>query len=65
MTTPRVTEIPIVLAAVEPDPLLEVTPRPATAQQRLGDRGSRERQVEMVRRVMQVRKAFTKDRRPA
>ena len=65
MTTPRVTEIPIVLAAVEPDPFLEVTPRPAPAQQQPGDRGSRDRQVEMVRRVMRLRKAFTQHRNPA
>lgn len=55
MTTPRVTEIPIALAAVEPDPFAEVTPRAAVAQRRLDDRDVRARQLELVRRIMRGR----------
>jgi hypothetical protein len=52
MTTPRVTEIPIALAAVEPDPFIEVAPRAAAPQRRIDDGDARARQLELVRRAM-------------
>ena len=65
MTTPRVTEMPLELVPLEPDRFIEVSPRAIAAQRRLGERGARERQVEMVRRVMRLRNAFATERRPA
>lgn len=65
MTTPRVTEIPIVRAAVEPDPFIEVPVRARAARRRPGERGARRRQVELVRHVMQLRDAVAKARRQA
>jgi hypothetical protein len=57
MTTPRVTEIPIALAAVEPDPFVEVPRRTSAARRRLVEREARERQAELVRRFMRVHAA--------
>ena len=65
MTTPRVTEIPLELLPLEPDPFIEGSLRGTAAQRRLSERGARERQLETVRRVMRLRKAFTQDRNPA
>ena len=55
MTTPRVTEIPIAMAAVEPDSFIGNGSRPAVAQLRLAERDARERRTELVRRLMRVR----------
>jgi hypothetical protein len=49
MTTPRVTEIPIAMAAVEPDSFIE---RTSVAERRLTEREARKRRTELVRRVM-------------
>jgi hypothetical protein len=65
MTTPRVTEIPLELVPLEPDPFTEGLLRGTAAQRRLSARGARERQVEMVRCVMRIRTAFARGRHPA
>jgi hypothetical protein len=54
MDTPRVTEIPLALAAVEPDPFLEPGPRAAAARRRRDERVVRERRLELVRRALTV-----------
>jgi hypothetical protein len=54
MTTPRVTEIPIAMAAVEPDSFIDSSSRLSVAQRRLADRESRERRTELVRRIMRA-----------
>ena len=55
MTTPRVTEIPIEMAPVEPDPFIDAGPRAAVARQRLSEREARQRRTELVRRTMRMR----------
>ena len=55
MTTPRVTEIPIAMAPVEPDPFIDVTSRASVVQRRLTEREARERRMELVRRTMRMR----------
>lgn len=57
MTTPRVTETPIAMAAVEPDPFIDASPRASVAQRRLSERQARERRTELVRRIMRMRAA--------
>ena len=42
MTTPRVTEIPVPMARVEPDPFIGASSRASVAQQRLVEREARE-----------------------
>jgi hypothetical protein len=55
MTTPRVTEIPIAMAPVEPDSFIDNVPRLSVLERRLAEREARERRMELVRRLMQVR----------
>ena len=57
MTTPRVTEIPIAMAPVEPDPFIDLSARASVAQRRRAEREARARRTELVRRVMRVRAA--------
>jgi len=55
MTTPRVTEIPMAMAAVEPDSFIDDSSRGLLAQRRLAEREPRERRTELVRRTMRAR----------
>jgi hypothetical protein len=55
MTTPRVTEIPVAIAPVEPDSFIDNSSRLSVAQLRLAEREARERRTELVRRLMRVR----------
>jgi hypothetical protein len=57
MTTPRVTEIPIAMAPVEPDPFIEVPSRVSVVRRQVTEREARERQTELVRRIMRTRAA--------
>jgi hypothetical protein len=57
MTTPRVTEIPIAMAPVEPDSFIDNTSRPSVVGRRLAEREARERRTELVRRLIRVRAA--------
>lgn len=61
MTTPRVTEMPLALAAVEPDSFIESS-RTSVANRRLAEREAGERRTELVRRVLRVRTADTRKR---
>ena len=54
MTTPRVTEMPLWMEPVEPDPFIEALPRSSAVRPRLTEREERERRVELVRRLMRV-----------
>ena len=54
MTSPRVTETPLRMEPVEPDPFIEALPRPTAARPRLTEREERERRVKLVRRLMRV-----------
>ncbi len=56
MTTPRVTEIPLRMAAVERDPFV-----PAPAHLRLTQRQANSRRLELVRRLLRD----TRNARPA
>jgi hypothetical protein len=58
MTTPRVTETPLAMAAVEPDSFIESSRTP-DAKRRLAEREARERRTELVRRDLRVRAADT------
>jgi hypothetical protein len=58
MITPRVTEIAIAMAPVEPDPFITALSRTAVAQRRLSEREVRERRTEPVRRVIRMRTAY-------
>ena len=53
MTTPHVTEMPLRLEPVEPDPFIDALPRPSAVRTA---REERERRVELVRRVMRVKR---------
>jgi hypothetical protein len=55
MTTPRVTEIPVPMAPVEPDPFIGASSRASVAQQRLVEREARQRRTDLVRRLMRRR----------
>jgi hypothetical protein len=57
MTTPRVTEIPIAMAPVEPDSFIDKSSGSSAARRRLAEREARERRTESVRRMMRVRAA--------
>lgn len=57
MTTPRVTEIPVPMARVEPDPFIGASSRASVAQQRLVEREARERRTDLVQRLMRTRAA--------
>ena len=54
MTTPRVTELPLRLKPVEPDPFIEALSRPSAVRPRVTERQERERRVDLVRRVMRA-----------
>jgi hypothetical protein len=57
MTTPRVTEIAVPMARVEPDPFIGASSRASVAQQRLVEREARERRTDLVQRLMRTRAA--------
>jgi hypothetical protein len=54
MTTPRVTEMPLRLEPVEPDPFIEALPPSSAVHPHLTEREERERRVERVRGVMRA-----------
>lgn len=56
MTTPRVTEIPVPMAPVEPDPFIG-PPRASAVRQRLVEREARERRTELVLSLTRTRAA--------
>ena len=57
MTTPRVTEIAVAMAAVEPDPFIDVPPRASVVRRRLAEYEARKRRTELVQRLMRMRVA--------
>ena len=57
MTTPRVTEIAVAMAPVEPDPFIGVPSRDSVARRRLSGREARRRSTDLVRRIMRMRAA--------
>jgi hypothetical protein len=57
MTTPRVTEMPLRLDPVEPDPFIEALSRSPAVRPRLTERQERERRVQLVRRVTRIHAA--------
>ena len=62
MTSPRVTETPLRMEPVEPDPFIEALPRPTAARPRLTEREERERGVELVRRPMRIQAGYGRAR---
>jgi hypothetical protein len=58
MTTPRVTEIPLSMEAVEPDSFIDVTSRASVVHRRVTEREARERRTELVRRILRMRAAM-------
>jgi hypothetical protein len=62
MTTPRVTEIAVATAPVEPDPFIAAPARDSVAQRRLSEREARRRSTELVRRMMRMRSAHRASR---
>ena len=57
MTTPRVTEIPIAMAPIEPDSFIDVTFRASVVQRRVTEREDHERRMDLVRHTMRMRAA--------
>ena len=57
MTTPRVTEVAVAMAPVEPDPFIGAPSRDAVARRRLSGREARRRSIDLVRRIMRMRAA--------
>ena len=57
MTTPRVTEIAVAMAPVEPDPFIAAPSQGSAAQRRLSEREARRRGTELVRRMLRMRAA--------
>ena len=57
VTTPRVTEIPVPMAPVEPDPFIAAPSRATVARERLLEREARARRTELVRSLMRSRAA--------
>ena len=55
MTTPRVTEIAVAMAPVEPDPFIAAPSRASAAQRRLSEREARRPSTELVRRMLRTR----------
>ena len=55
MTTPRVTEIPMAMTPVEPDPFIDNSSGRSAAHRRLAEREARARRTDLVRRTMRVR----------
>ncbi len=64
MTTPHVTELPLALEPVEPDPFIEALPSPSGPAARRAERDERRRRLDLVRRLMSVR-GVTRNDRPA
>ena len=62
MTTPRVSEIPLAMAPVEPDPFIDAPTRASAARRRLAERQAQERRTELVRSVMRARAARRAER---
>ena len=58
MTTPRVTEIPIEMAPVEPDPFIDAGVRTVAAQRRFSEREARQRRTELVRHLIRMRAQY-------
>jgi hypothetical protein len=54
MTSPRVTETPLRIEPVEPDPFIDALPRSTAVRPRLTEPEERERRVELVRRPMRI-----------
>jgi hypothetical protein len=54
MTSPRVTETPLRMEPVEPDPFIEALSRSTAVRPRLTEREERERRVELVCRLMRI-----------
>ena len=54
MTSPRVTETPLRMEPVEPDPFIEALPRSTAVRPRLTEQEECERRVELVRHVMRI-----------
>jgi hypothetical protein len=52
MTTPRVTEMPLRLEPVQPDPFIDAQSRSTVARPRVTEQQQRERRMELVRRAM-------------
>jgi hypothetical protein len=52
MTTPRVTEMPLRLEPVQPDPFIDAQSRSTVARPRVTEQQQRERRLELVRRAM-------------
>jgi hypothetical protein len=64
MTTPHVTELPLALEPVEPDPFIEALPSPPAAARR-AEREERRRRLDLVRRLMSAPAGSTRNGRPA
>jgi hypothetical protein len=65
MTTPHVTELPLALEPVEPDPFIEALPSASGPAARRAERDERRRRLDLVRRLMSVRAGHTRNGRPA
>jgi hypothetical protein len=52
MTTPHVTELPLALEPVEPDPFIEALPSPSGPAERRAEREERRRRLDLVRGPM-------------
>jgi hypothetical protein len=59
MTTPHVTELPLALEPVEPDPFIDALPSPSGPATRRTEREERRRRLDLVRRLMSVRAGDT------
>jgi hypothetical protein len=59
MTTPHVTELPLKLEPVEPDPFIEAPPSPSGPTARRAEREERRRRLDLVLRLMRVRSGDT------
>ena len=52
MTTPHVTELPLALEPVEPDPFIDALPSPSGPATRRTEREERRRRLDLVRRLL-------------
>ena len=57
MITPRVTEIAVAMAPVEPDPFIAAPSQASAAQRRLSEREAPRRSTQLVRRMLRMRAA--------
>jgi hypothetical protein len=64
MTTPHVTELPLALEPVEPDPFIEALPSPSGPAARRAEREERRRRLDLVRRLMSAWAGDTRNGRP-